>query len=982
MTEKEVIEIIEKADREGRTKLDLSGKGLKSLPAEIGQLTNLTELYISDNQFSKLPVEIWQLKNLTVLWLSSNKLSSLPAEIGQLKKLKVLYLSKNKLSSLPAEIGQLEKLTGLYLDDNQLSSLPAEIGQLAKLTELDISENQLSTLPAEIGQLTNLTRLVLYSNQLSRLPAEIGQLTKLTALHLFNNQLSSLPVEIGQLKKLTELLLWDNQLSSLPAEIGQLTNLTLLDISDNKISSLPAEIGQLANLTALYLDGNQLTELPAEIGQLKNLDVLELYNNQLRMLPESLKGIRSLKYLFLHGNYKLGIPLELLGPDPEKDYGKSHQEAVEPARILDYYFRTRGGRRPLNEAKIILVGRGETGKTCIVNRLVDGVFEDTSKTEGIQIRDWKVRAGGDEVRLNIWDFGGQEIMHATHQFFLTQRSLYLLALNGREGGEDYDAEYWLKLIESFAGDSPVIVALNKIDQHPFDLNYRGLLGKFPQIRGFVKTDCKTSTGIKTLHEEIIRALGEMKSVKADFPSAWFAIKDKLAGMKDNYLSFEQFRGVCGENGETEVKAQDELAGFLHCLGIALNYKDDPRLRDTSVLNPRWVTQGIYRLLNAGRLADNKGVLGIEDVAAILPAEEYPKEKHEFLMELMRKFRLCFAFPDGQSRYLVPELLGKEEPDLKDEFEPKRCLNFEYHYGILPEGLLPQFIVRTHPLSHNQNRWRSGAVLQWEGCRALVKADAADRRVVVRVRGDDAEGRRRLLAVIRCDFERIHNDISKLEVKGTVPLPEHPEVVIDYDDLVGFEKDGIKEMPVRAAGKTVTVNVADLLNGVDLPDVRRRPGPEERGRQQEALRLFYSYSHKDEALRDELETHLKLLQREGAISGWHDRRILAGSEWDKKIDENLEKADIILLLVSADFVASDYCYDVEMKRAIERHKRKEAVVIPVILRDYDWHTAPFGKLQALPKNGKAVKLWADRDSAWKDVAQGIRKVIEESRKKRA
>ena len=108
-----------------------------------------------------------------------------------------------------------------------------------------------------------------------------------------------------------------------------------------------------------------------------------------------------------------------------------------------------------------------------------------------------MRAGADEVRFNIWDFGGQEIMHATHQFFLTQRSLYLLALNGREGGEDYDAEYWLKLIESFAGDSPVIVVLNKIDQHPFDLNYRGLQAKYPQIRGFVKTDCRTPPESRT-----------------------------------------------------------------------------------------------------------------------------------------------------------------------------------------------------------------------------------------------------------------------------------------------------------------------------------------------------------------------------------------------------------------------------------------------------------------------------------------------------
>ena len=155
--------------------------------------------------------------------------------------------------------------------------------------------------------------------------------------------------------------------------------------------------------------------------------------------------------------------------------GGAQEKPSAPAAILDYYFRARDSARPLNEGKVILVGRGEVGKTSLVNRLTKNEFnEGEDKTHGIQISQWEVRAGADDVRLNVWDFGGQEIMHATHQFFLTERSLYLLVLNGREGGEDQDAEYWLKLIGSFGSESPVLVVLNKIDQHPFDLNYRAL----------------------------------------------------------------------------------------------------------------------------------------------------------------------------------------------------------------------------------------------------------------------------------------------------------------------------------------------------------------------------------------------------------------------------------------------------------------------------------------------------------------------------
>lgn len=143
-----------------------------------------------------------------------------------------------------------------------------------------------------------------------------------------------------------------------------------------------------------------------------------------------------------------------------------------------------------------------------------------------------------------------------------------------------------------------------------------------------------------------------------------------------------------------------------------------------------------------------------------------------------------------------------------------------------------------------------------------------------------------------------------------------------------------------------------------------------------VELFYSYSHKDEKLREKLETHLALLKRQCIISGWHDRRIGAGQEWANQIDQHLNTAQIILLLISADFLASDYCYEKELMRAMERHETGEATVIPIILRPCDWHTAPFGKLQALPKDAKPIKQWTDKDEAFLDVTQGIRLAAED------
>ncbi|NPV20371.1 toll/interleukin-1 receptor domain-containing protein [Bradyrhizobium aeschynomenes] len=136
-------------------------------------------------------------------------------------------------------------------------------------------------------------------------------------------------------------------------------------------------------------------------------------------------------------------------------------------------------------------------------------------------------------------------------------------------------------------------------------------------------------------------------------------------------------------------------------------------------------------------------------------------------------------------------------------------------------------------------------------------------------------------------------------------------------------------------------------------------------------VFFSYSHKDEALRDQLETHLSMLKRQGFIETWHDRRITAGEKLDAAISANLERADVVLLLVSPDFLASDYCYDKEMKRAIERHEAGECRVIPVILRPCDWHDAPFGGLLAAPKDGKPITQWPDLDAAFFDVTQAIK-----------
>lgn len=144
----------------------------------------------------------------------------------------------------------------------------------------------------------------------------------------------------------------------------------------------------------------------------------------------------------------------------------------------------------------------------------------------------------------------------------------------------------------------------------------------------------------------------------------------------------------------------------------------------------------------------------------------------------------------------------------------------------------------------------------------------------------------------------------------------------------------------------------------------------------SLSVFFSYCHRDEKLRVELVKHLSILENQDIINTWHDRKITSGKELDNEISDNLKKADIILLLISSDFLASRYCYDIELKQAMIQHDEGKSRVIPIILRACEWHDAPFGKLNALPNDGKAVTLWADQDQAFHDVTKGIKKAISE------
>jgi internalin A len=453
-----------------------------------------------------------------------------------------------------------------------------------------------------------------------------------TRLDLTDLKLSTLPDAIGQLSQVQMLYLSGNQLSTLPDAIGQLSELQTLDLSDNQLSTLPDAIGQLSQVQTLDLSGNQLSTLPDAIGQLSQLQTLDLHSNPLSTLPETVQSLESLEKLFLHGNPDLGLPNEVLGPTSQDVFG-SKQRSPKPSReILDYYFATRGAKgQALREVKLIVVGRGGAGKTSLIKRLKGQPFDPhEGETHGINIRELELACGDGPVQVRVWDFGGQHVLHAMHEFFLTTRSLYLLVLGERDDMAEHDAAYWLQLIRSYAGPAPVVVALNKSGGREREMDRRTLEEKSGPILAWVPTECSESdprkSGIKALSDELTKATDGMEEVRRRFPAKWFEIKKWLGSMKEPYIDYNAYAARCAQLGEPDPAKQEELAAWLHDLGVALNYGRDPRLRDTTVLRPDWLANGIYAVLRANDTRHEKplardGIVTPESLGRIYSAAE-------------------------------------------------------------------------------------------------------------------------------------------------------------------------------------------------------------------------------------------------------------------------------------------------------------------------------------------------------------------------
>ncbi len=670
--------------------------------------------------------------------------------------------------------------TELSLRDKGLWKLPESLGKLTQLQSLNLSFNQLTVLPEWLGQLTQLWSLDLTGNRLTALPESLGQLTQLLSLNLANNQLTLLPESLGELTQLDLLYLPDNQLTALPESLGQLARLQWLDLSHNLLAALPESLGRLAQLLFLDLSYNQLAVLPESLGQSTQLQSLYLDENQLMDLPESLWKLTNLRRFCLHGNPGLGLPDEVLGPSRYEPGGS----AKPPREILDYYFSTRGGvGEALRELRLIVVGRPKVGKTSLIKRLRDLPMDPNEiETHGIDIVPLDLSCEDGPLRGRVWDFGGQHVLHAMHEFFLRRRCLYLLVVEQRVNDLERDLTYWLQLIRSYAGDAPVVVALNQSRGIARSLARAALERQYGPILAWVPTECDSeervpgaNATIEALREALTKAADGMQEPRQLFPGKWREIKRWLEEMKEPYLDYATYARHCAELRVEDPQQQEALAATMDELGVALNYARDPRLRDTTVLRPNWLANGIYALLRANILtaeplapdgvltAERVGeVLGVAEQVKALRAAEYPPEKWPFLLRLMNLFQLSFPLDEEGRRHLVPALLSADEPPGTEEPQGEGVVKLRYEFDVVPGPLMRRFLVRLFALIDGRKAWQRGALLRYGGARARVWADLSETYVYATVAGAERD-RRELLEMIRETLKEMFREYERLRV---------------------------------------------------------------------------------------------------------------------------------------------------------------------------------------------------------------------------
>ncbi|NMF59675.1 hypothetical protein HC246_17040 [Pseudanabaena yagii GIHE-NHR1] len=474
-------------------------------------------------------------------------------------------------------------------------------------------------------------------------------------------------------------------------------------------------------------------------------------------MPDSITRLTKLSYLNLDENPITEPPLEVV------------KEGIEAIRQYFKQIETEGVDY-LYEAKLLIVGEGGAGKTSLANKIINPDYQlcEEDSTKGIEVLHWSFPCtDGKQFNVNIWDFGGQEIYHSTHQYFLTKRSLYLLVADTRK--EDTDFYYWLNVIELLSDNSPILIIKNEKQDRQREINVNQLRGEFVNLKDVFATNLANNRNLEKILSEAQHQLSQLPHIGQTLPKTWVKVRHALENDPRNYISLNEYVQICEDNGFKERKNALQLSEYLHDLGICLHFQDDEMspLYQTVILKPKWGTDAAYAVLDNPEVIRNFGRFSNKALAQIWSTDEYTG-MHSGLLELMKKFQLCYEIPQYKGIYIAPQLLTENQPEYA--WDESENLILRYTYDFMPKGLVRQFIVAMHESIEAQNVWRSGVIIhkrEYANTRAEVIENYGKREIKIRVSG---KNKRDLLTVVTHELDKIHNSYKRLADKYQKLIP--------------------------------------------------------------------------------------------------------------------------------------------------------------------------------------------------------------------
>ncbi|MEH2188529.1 MAG: COR domain-containing protein [Nostoc sp.] len=827
--------------------LDLSDNQLTELPEAIASLTQLQQLDLSNNELTALPKAIASLTQLQQLDLSHNELTELPEAIASLTQLQQLDLSNNELTALPKAIASLTQLQNLDFHNNQLTQLPEAIASLMQLQQLDLSRNQLTALPEAIASLTQLQELDLSGNQLTVIPESLRQLSKLFRLNIFNNKLQFLPHWIGNLHSLNQLAIGENRFINLPDSLNSLEdcdNLTWLDLGDSggtgiPLKKLPDCIRRLKKLTELLAGFCELESIPNWIGELTNLERLELYNNQIIDLPVSLEKCLHLNELNLKDN-----PLN-------PDIAAAYEQGLDA--VLQYLRAKAEEQITLNEAKLILIGEGEVGKSCLLGALRGDEWVDgRPTTHGIEIKPVIVinLHTGIEITLNGWDFGDQRVYRPTHQLFFSAPAVYLVIWKPREGPQQGFVKEWITLIKNREPDAKVLVVATHggPGQRQPDIDRQEILDQFGKdtVIDFFHVDSKPNqdttdcAGLTELKDTIARVAASLPEMGRSVPAKWQRVRETLQTSDKAYLPYDDVIAICAEQGIDKEQAELFLR-ISHILGHFIHYHYDLTLRDIVILKPDWLAKAISFVLDDETTRKRNGLVEFQHLSQLWShppfagEEGYPSKLHPIFLRLMERFDLSYKVVFDPSETSNTSLIAQLVPDTRPEPLPNwgeqpeagdrqqvqicRIVDSRGQFAVA-EGLFYQLIVRLHKYSlgranyENSIHWQRGLMLDndYNG-RALLEYVGTDVKITVRAAYPE-----RFLSYLTEEIKwLVENFWEGLRCNVMVPCIETCGMnapgngLFEVQKLIESKKKNRHEFPCPISGCGEWQNIDQLLN---------------------------------------------------------------------------------------------------------------------------------------------------------------------------